>query len=80
VKDVVIKELSNSDINWLMATGHQVKIVPGTILIEEGKVVDTLHIVLDGILSVTVSQNKTSDWEIWLTDKSGKQKEQAQCK
>jgi bacteriocin-type transport-associated protein len=64
VKDVLLKELSNSDINWLIATGHQAKIAPGTVLIEEGKVVDTLYIVLDGTLSVTVSQNKTSDWEI----------------
>jgi bacteriocin-type transport-associated protein len=64
VKDVLLKELSNSDINWLMATGHQVKIAPGTVLIEEGKVVDTLYIVLDGTLSVSVSQGKTSDWEI----------------
>ena len=64
VKDVLLKELSNSDINWLIATGHQVKIAPGTVLIEEGKVVDTLYIVLDGTLSVTVSQGKTSDWEI----------------
>ncbi|HEY9600662.1 MAG TPA: cyclic nucleotide-binding domain-containing protein [Allocoleopsis sp.] len=64
VKDVLLKELSNSDINWLMATGHQVKISPGTVVVEEGKVIDTLYIVLDGTLSVTVSQGKTSDWEI----------------
>jgi bacteriocin-type transport-associated protein len=64
VKDVLLKELSNSDINWLMATGHQAKIAPGTVLIEEGKVVDTLYIVLHGTFSVTVSQGKTSDWEI----------------
>lgn len=64
VKDVLLKELSNSDINWLMATGQQARIAPGTVLIEEGKVVDTLYIVLDGTLSVTVSQGKTSDWEI----------------
>ncbi|HAA33500.1 MAG TPA: cyclic nucleotide-binding protein [Cyanobacteria bacterium UBA8553] len=64
VKDVLLKELSNSDINWLIATGHQVKIAPGTVLIEEGQVVETLYIVLDGTLSVTVSQGKTSEWEI----------------
>ncbi|MDI9638005.1 cyclic nucleotide-binding domain-containing protein [Geitlerinema splendidum] len=64
VKDVLLKELSNSDINWLIAMGRQMKIAPGTVLIEEGKVVDTLYILLDGTLSVTVSQGKTSDWEI----------------
>lgn len=64
VKDVLLKELSNSDINWLMATGHQAKIAPGTVIIEEEKVVNTFYIVLDGTLSVTVSQGKTSDWEI----------------
>lgn len=64
VKNVLLKELSNSDINWLMATGHQAKIASGTVVVEAGKVVDTLYIVLDGTLSVTVSQGKTSDWEI----------------
>lgn len=64
VKDVLPKELSSSDINWLMAKGHQAEIAPGTVLIEAVKVVDTLYIVLDGILSVTVSQGKTSDLEI----------------
>jgi bacteriocin-type transport-associated protein len=64
VKDVLLKELSNSDISWLAATGHQTKMVPGTVLIEEGKVVDTFYIILDGTLSVTVLQGKTVDWEI----------------
>lgn len=64
VKDVLLKELSASDINWLMATGHQTIIEPGSVLTEEGKVVDTLYIVLDGTLSVTVSQGEMLDWEI----------------
>jgi len=54
--DVLLKELSNNDINWLMATGSRVEILAGTVLIQEGKAVNTLHIVLDGTLTVTVSQ------------------------
>ncbi|MGJ5676699.1 MAG: cyclic nucleotide-binding domain-containing protein [Nostochopsis sp.] len=54
--EVLLKELTNSDINWMITTGHQREIAPGSVLIQEGKPADFLHILLDGILSVTVSQ------------------------
>jgi len=54
--EVLLKELSNSDINWMSATGRQQEIAAGTVLVQEGKAADTLHIVLDGTLTVTVSQ------------------------
>lgn len=64
VKEVLLKELSNSDINWLIAKGRRAEIPAGTVLVQEGKAGDALHIVLDGTLAVTVSQGKVSDWEI----------------
>jgi bacteriocin-type transport-associated protein len=54
--EVLLKELSNSDIDWMIATGRQREIAAGTILIQEGKPADSLHILLEGILTVTVSQ------------------------
>ena len=54
--EVLLKELTNTDINWMIAIGHQREIAAGSVLIEEGKRTNSLHILLDGILSVTVSQ------------------------
>ncbi|WP_392533421.1 cyclic nucleotide-binding domain-containing protein [Nostoc sp. C117] len=54
--EVLLKELTTSDIDWMIASGHQREITPGTILIQEGKVADCLHILLDGILTVSISQ------------------------
>lgn len=54
--EVLLKELTNTDIDWMIAIGHQREIAAGSVLIEEGKPTNSLHILLDGILSVTVSQ------------------------
>lgn len=54
--EVLLKELSPSDIDWLVATGHRQEIAADTILIREGQKGDRLHILLEGTLTVTVSQ------------------------
>jgi bacteriocin-type transport-associated protein len=54
--EVLLKELNNSDINWINSTGRRQEINPGAILIQEGKTDDYLHILLDGILKVSISQ------------------------
>lgn len=54
--EVLLKELTKSDINWIIATGKQTEIATGTVLVPAGTAVDTLHILLDGTLSVTVCQ------------------------
>lgn len=54
--EVLLKELSKSDIEWMIATGRRQEISAGTILVQQGKALDTLHIVLDGTLIITVSQ------------------------
>ncbi|BAY79074.1 cyclic nucleotide-binding protein (plasmid) [Nostoc linckia NIES-25] len=51
--EVLLKELSNSDINWMITTGFQREIAAGTVLIQEGKSSDTLHLVLDGTLVIS---------------------------
>ncbi len=57
--EVLLKELSNSDIDWMTATGRQEEITAGAVLIQPGKPVDALYIVLDGTLTVTVSQSES---------------------
>ncbi|ACC85192.1 cyclic nucleotide-binding domain-containing protein [Nostoc punctiforme] len=58
--EVLLKELTNSDIDWMIATGHQREITAGNLLIQEGKTADSLHILLDGILTVSISQPDNS--------------------
>ncbi len=54
--EVLLKELNKSDIDWIISTGNPRQIPAGTVLIPEGKAADSLHILLDGSLTVTVSQ------------------------
>ncbi|MBD2104015.1 cyclic nucleotide-binding domain-containing protein [Leptolyngbya sp. FACHB-261] len=77
---VLLRGLNRSDIDWLIEMGQQEVVAAGTILIQQGKFIDQLYIVLDGILTVTVSQaerndplalalsaledNETTEWEV----------------
>ncbi|MBV9386180.1 MAG: cyclic nucleotide-binding domain-containing protein [Chroococcidiopsidaceae cyanobacterium CP_BM_ER_R8_30] len=54
--DVLLKELSNSDIDWLTEMGHQEEVAADTVLVERGKIPETLYIVIDGTLSFSVLQ------------------------
>ena len=58
--EVLLKELSNSDIDWMIATGRRQEIAAGTVLVQEGTA-DSLHILLDGTLTVTVSQSDNNE-------------------
>jgi bacteriocin-type transport-associated protein len=53
--EVLLKQLTNSDINWMITTGYHKEIPTGTVLVQQGKAADTLHILLDGALTVTTS-------------------------
>jgi bacteriocin-type transport-associated protein len=48
----ILGELSDDDVEWLIAKGETQRVAAGTTLIHEGRPVDALYIVLDG--SVTV--------------------------
>lgn len=54
--EVLLKELSKSDIDWMIANGQRQEIAAGTVLVQENKPIDTLHILLDGSLIVTAFQ------------------------
>lgn len=52
---VFLNELSDNDIDWLIEAGEKREIPSGTVLIYEGKTVDTLYIMLDGTLVVSIA-------------------------
>lgn len=58
--EVLLKELSNEDIDWMLAVGCQTEIDPGTVLIRQGKPLDALHILLDGTLTVSLARNNAN--------------------
>jgi bacteriocin-type transport-associated protein len=51
----ILGELSDDDIDWLIAIGNREEIPAGTILIHEGQPVDALYILLDGTLAVSAA-------------------------
>lgn len=53
--EILLKELSNSDIDWLLAKGTRAEIAAGTVLIRQGQPVNALYILLDGVLAVSIS-------------------------
>ncbi|MBW4506300.1 MAG: cyclic nucleotide-binding domain-containing protein [Scytonematopsis contorta HA4267-MV1] len=55
--EVLLQELSNQDIDWMLDVGIKVEIEPGTVLIQQGQPLDALHILLHGALTVSVSQS-----------------------
>ncbi len=50
----LLGELSDKDVDWMMAAGKREQIPPGAALIQEGKPVEALYIVLEGLLRVSV--------------------------
>ncbi|BDA73557.1 cyclic nucleotide-binding protein [Calothrix sp. PCC 7716] len=56
MSSVILKELSNQDIDWMLATGERVEVLPGTVLVEQGQSLNALYILLEGALTVTLNQ------------------------
>jgi bacteriocin-type transport-associated protein len=54
--EILLKELSNQDIDWLLAAGYQSDLEANTVLIQQGQSPEEFHILLEGKLSVSVSQ------------------------
>ena len=56
--EVLLRELSSSDIDWMIATGNQQEVIPGAVIVEQGRALDKLYILLDGSLTMTISQTQ----------------------
>lgn len=51
----LLGELNDDDIDWLIQTGTRQEIPAGTVLIQEGKPIDALYILLMGTFTVSIA-------------------------
>lgn len=58
--EVLLQQLNNSDINWIIANGSRQQLASNTIVFRQHSSVNSLYIVLDGSLSATVKSNSES--------------------
>jgi bacteriocin-type transport-associated protein len=56
--DTFLKQLSNSDIQWLKQNGHPQKLQEGHVLIEQVRSPNFFYLVISGELTATISQNQ----------------------
>lgn len=61
--EVLLKELSNSDIDWITTIAHQEEMPAGTVLTKLGEPLEALYVLVDGSLSISVPQ-KMAEREI----------------
>ncbi|NJO80314.1 MAG: cyclic nucleotide-binding domain-containing protein [Cyanobacteria bacterium RM1_2_2] len=59
--EVLLKELNNPDIDWMLAVGQHQTLDPNTVLIRPGQRSDTLYILLEGGLTAALAQ--TNGWQ-----------------
>lgn len=55
--EILLQELSNADIDWMVTTGQQEKIMAGTLLLQPGKNPDAIYLLLDGALALMAPEN-----------------------
>lgn len=54
---ILLRELSNTDIDWLIATGQQQQVTVGTVLLELNEDPNAVYLLLDGALTVGIPQS-----------------------
>ena len=52
--DILLKELSNTDIDWLIATGEQQQLSAGTVLMQARQEPETIYLLLSGALALEI--------------------------
>ena len=57
MSQTLLQELSCKDIDWLMATGRRQKVDADRLLIKAGKQIATFYLLIDGSLTILVSQS-----------------------
>ena len=53
----ILSELADGDVDWMIQSGTKTTVPQGTVLIEEGKPIEVLYVVLDGQLAVTPARS-----------------------
>lgn len=56
MSQILLQELSNNDIDWLMATGKRQRVDANCLLFEAGEQISVFYLLIDGSLTVSVSQ------------------------
>jgi bacteriocin-type transport-associated protein len=51
----ILSELADGDVDWMIHNGTKTTVPTGTVLIEEGKPIEVLFVVLDGQLAVSLA-------------------------
>ena len=57
MSQTLLQELSNGDLDWLMATGKRQKLDSDRLLLKAGKPITSFYLLIDGSLTVSVSQS-----------------------
>lgn len=60
----ILEELTDDDIDWMIARGSRQEIAAETTLIQQGQAVDALYILLGGTLSVSIANPAGEEKEI----------------
>jgi CRP/FNR family cyclic AMP-dependent transcriptional regulator len=50
----ILGQLSDEDVEWLSKTGNRDRVPSGKVLIEEGRAIDSMYILLDGKMTVSL--------------------------
>lgn len=58
--EVILQELNNSDVDWIIATGQQQEISPDTMLMREGNTFNNFYLILEGTATATLSAKKSN--------------------
>lgn len=56
MSQILLQELSNSDIDWLMATGKRQRVDANCLLLEAGEQISAFYLLIEGSLTICVSQ------------------------
>jgi CRP/FNR family cyclic AMP-dependent transcriptional regulator len=51
----ILGQLDDADIEWMAEIGHRERVADGEILIQEGREIDAVYIVLEGVVTVDVA-------------------------
>ena len=62
----ILGDLSDSDIDWLAAAGAKREVAEGAVLVQEGKRLSEVYILLDGRLSVRLAGRRDEELNVLL--------------
>ncbi|MBD2060248.1 cyclic nucleotide-binding domain-containing protein [Oculatella sp. FACHB-28] len=65
--EVLLSELSNADINWMIAAGRQEQINAGTVLVQLCRDPEVIYLLLDGALTIVIPNAKSTSTDHVVT-------------